>query len=133
MSSKLATSADLVFINQGITFSVYSDRHGTEKIFPFDLIPRPVADTEWQRLEAGLQQRIKVLNMFLDDLYHDRRTLREKVVPANMVLQSKAYRPEMDGFTPPGKQYLHVVGTDLVKDAAGEFRVLEDNGTLPRA
>ncbi len=127
----LRTNADLVFINQGITFSVYSDRRGTEKIFPFDLIPRPVADTEWQRLESGLQQRIKALNLFLDDLYHDRRALREGVVPEDLVLQSKAYRPEMNGFTPPGKQYLHVVGTDLVKDAAGEFRVLEDNGRTP--
>ena len=127
----LRASADLVFINQGVTFSVYSDRRGTEKIFPFDLIPRPVAVAEWQRLESGLRQRITALNLFLHDLYHDRRALREGVVPAELVLQSTSYRPEMEGFTPPGRQYLHVVGTDLVRDSAGEYRVLEDNGRTP--
>ena len=111
-------NADLVFINQGITFSVYSDRRGVEKIFPFDLIPRPVAASEWQPLEAGLLQRIKAINLFLYDVYHDRRILREGVVPEELVLKSKCYRPEMIGFDPPGKQYVHVVGTDLVRDAA---------------
>jgi uncharacterized circularly permuted ATP-grasp superfamily protein len=127
----LRAGADLVFINQGITFSVYSDRRGTEKIFPFDLIPRPVAAAEWQRIETGLVQRISALNLFLHDVYHDRRALREGVVPEELVARSKGYRPEMEGFTPPGGQYLHVVGTDLVKDASGEFRVLEDNGRTP--
>ncbi len=123
--------ADLVFVNQGITFSVYSDRRGVEKIFPFDLIPRPVAGAEWQRIEAGLLQRIRALNLFLHDVYHDRRILREKVVPEDLVLRSKGYRPEMVGFDPPGGQYLHVVGTDLVRDPAGTFLVLEDNGRTP--
>ena len=112
------TSADLAFINQGITFSVYSDRRGTEKIFPFDLIPRPVCGKEWDRLEAGLIQRIRALNLFLDDVYHDQRILKEGVIPANLVLESKGFRPEMVGFSPPGKQYVHVVGTDLIRDAA---------------
>jgi uncharacterized circularly permuted ATP-grasp superfamily protein len=125
------SSADLVFINNGITFSVYSDRRGTEKIFPFDLIPRPVYGTEWDRLEAGLVQRIRALNLFLDDVYHDQRILKEGVVPANLVLESKGFRPEMVGFSPPGKQYLHVVGTDLIRDRDGEFLVLEDNGRSP--
>jgi uncharacterized circularly permuted ATP-grasp superfamily protein len=128
---QLRNNADLVFVNQGITFSVYSDQRGVEKIFPFDLIPRTVSAAEWTRLEAGLIQRIRALNLFLDDVYHDRRILREKVVPEALVLQSTSYRPEMVGFEPPGKQYLHVVGTDLIRDEAGEFRVLEDNGRTP--
>jgi uncharacterized circularly permuted ATP-grasp superfamily protein len=125
------SSADLVFVNQGITFSVYSDRRGVEKIFPFDLIPRPVAATEWMMLEAGLLQRIRALNLFLHDVYHDRRILREGIIPTELVLKSKGYRPEMIGFDPPGKQYLHVVGTDLVRDSEGNFLVLEDNGRSP--
>jgi uncharacterized circularly permuted ATP-grasp superfamily protein len=125
------SSADLVFVNQGITFSVYADRRGVEKIFPFDLLPRPVAAAEWNVLEAGLVQRIQALNLFLHDVYHDQRILREGVVPAELVLQSKAYRPEMKGFDPPGSQYIHVCGTDLVRDARGQFLVLEDNGRTP--
>jgi uncharacterized circularly permuted ATP-grasp superfamily protein len=128
---QLRTNADLVFMNQGITFSVYSDRRGVEKIFPFDLIPRPVASSEWKMLEAGLVQRIQTLNLFLHDIYHDRRILSEGIVPEDLVLQSKAHRPEMVGFEPPGKQYLHVVGTDLIRDAKGQFLVLEDNGRTP--
>ena len=124
-------NADLVFVNQGITFSVYSDRRGVEKIFPFDLIPRPVAGAEWDSLEAGLAQRITAINHFLYDVYHDRRILREGVVPKELVLNSKCYRPEMIGFDPPGKQYVHVVGTDLIRDASGQFLVLEDNGRTP--
>jgi uncharacterized circularly permuted ATP-grasp superfamily protein len=124
-------NADLVFINQGITFSVYSDRRGVEKIFPFDLMPRPVSADQWQPLETGLLQRIKAINLFLYDVYHDRRILREGVVPEELVLNSKCYRPEMVGFDPPGKQYVHVVGTDLVRDANGQFVVLEDNGRTP--
>jgi uncharacterized circularly permuted ATP-grasp superfamily protein len=125
------TLADLAFINNGITFSVYSDRRGTEKIFPFDLIPRPVAGHEWDRLEGGLIQRIRALNLFLDDVYHDQRVLREGVIPSDLVLASNGFRSEMVGFNPPGKQYLHVVGTDLIRDPSGEFLVLEDNGRSP--
>jgi uncharacterized circularly permuted ATP-grasp superfamily protein len=124
-------SADLVFINQGVTFSVYSDRRGVEKIFPFDLIPRPVAAGEWPTLEAGLLQRIHALNLFLHDVYHDRRILREGVVPKELVVKSKCYRPEMVGFDPPGGQYIHIVGTDLVRDVNGRFLVLEDNARTP--
>jgi len=125
------STADLVFINHGITFSVYSDRRGTEKIFPFDLVPRPVASTEWNVLEKGLIQRITALNMFLYDVYHEQRILKEKVIPAEMVLGSKGFREEMVGFTPPGKQYIHVCGTDLIRDPKGRFLVLEDNGRTP--
>ena len=128
---KRRSSADLVFINQGITFSVYADRRGVEKIFPFDLIPRPVAAEDWERIELGLVQRIRALNLFLHDVYHDQRILKEKVIPRELVLGSKGFRPEMIGFDPPGKQYVHVVGTDLVRDAQGQFLVLEDNGRTP--
>jgi uncharacterized circularly permuted ATP-grasp superfamily protein len=124
-------NADLVFINQGITFSVYSDRRGVEKIFPFDLVPRPVAACEWNVLEPGLVQRIRAINLFLHDVYHERRILREGVVPEDLVLQSKGYRPEMIGFNPPGGQYVHIVGTDLVRDGRGQFLVLEDNARSP--
>ena len=124
-------NADLVFINQGITFSVYADRRGVEKIFPFDLIPRSVAAKEWQQIETGLHQRIKAINLFLYDVYHERQILREGVVPEELVLNSKCYRPEMIGFAPPGNQYIHVVGTDLIRDTNGQFLVLEDNGRTP--
>jgi uncharacterized circularly permuted ATP-grasp superfamily protein len=123
--------ADLVFTNQGITFSVYADRRGVEKIFPFDLIPRTVAGSEWSALEAGLLQRICALNHFLRDVYHDQRIIKEGVVPAELVLGSKGFRKEMIGFEPPKGQYIHVCGTDLVRDAEGRFLVLEDNGRTP--
>jgi len=123
--------ADLTFVNQGITFSVYSDLRGVEKIFPFDLIPRPVASAEWTKIEAGLLQRIDVLNQFLYDVYHDQRILKEKIIPEELVLGSKGFRKEMIGFTPAQKQYVHVCGIDLIRDAAGVFRVLEDNGRTP--
>ncbi len=124
-------SADLTFVNQGITFSVYSDRRGVEKIFPFDLIPRPVPAHEWRVLERGLVQRLRALNLFLLDVYHDQRILKAGVVPAELVLGSKGFRPEMVGFRPPGGTYIHVCGTDLIRDAAGQWRVLEDNGRTP--
>lgn len=124
-------NADLVFINQGITFSVYADRRGVEKIFPFDLIPRPIAGSEWDKLEDGLLQRINAINLFLYDVYHERRILRENEILRELVLKSKCYRPEMIGFEPPGRQYVHICGTDLVRDARGQFLVLEDNGRTP--
>ncbi|MGF1578945.1 MAG: circularly permuted type 2 ATP-grasp protein [Gemmataceae bacterium] len=125
------TNADLEFVNQGITFSVYSDRRGVEKIFPFDLIPRVIAAKEWEILEPGLKQRIQTLNMFLHDVYHDQKILKEGVVPTELVLNSTCYRPEMVDFEPPGNQYIHVVGTDLIRNTDGEFLVLEDNGRTP--
>ena len=125
------TNADLAFVNQGITFSVYADRRGVEKIFPFDLIPRPIPASEWQTLEAGLVQRLTALNLFLDDVYHGQRILKEGVIPADLVLGSKGFRKEMVGFKPPGGVYVHICGTDLIRDADGRFLVLEDNGRTP--
>ena len=96
------TSADLAFVNQGITFSVYSDRRGVEKIFPFDLMPRTIPASEWANLEVGLIQRVRALNLFLHDVYHEQRILREGIIPTDLVLGSKGFRQEMVGFTPPG-------------------------------
>ena len=124
-------NADLAFVNQGITFSVYSDRRGVEKIFPFDLIPRTIPAAEWVILEGGLIQRVKALNRFLHDVYNDRRILKEGRIPAELVLGSKGYRKEMIGFTPPGGVYVHICGTDLIRDTDGSFLVLEDNGRTP--
>lgn len=125
------TSADLAFVNQGITFSVYSDRRGVEKIFPFDLIPRTLPASEWCDLEKGLVQRVKALNLFLDDVYHDQRILKDGVIPAELVLGSKGFRKEMIGFKPPGGVYVHICGTDLIRDTDGQLLVLEDNGRTP--
>jgi uncharacterized circularly permuted ATP-grasp superfamily protein len=124
-------SADMAFVNQGITFSVYADRRGVEKIFPFDLIPRTVPSEEWDTLETGLKQRITALDAFLDDIYHDRRILKEGVLPAELVLGSKGFRPEMVGFRPPGGRYIHICGSDLIRDEQGQLLVLEDNGRTP--
>jgi uncharacterized circularly permuted ATP-grasp superfamily protein len=124
-------NADVAFMNQGITFSVYSDKRGVEKIFPFDAVPRPIPAHEWSIVEAGLEQRIKALNMFLDDVYHDQRIIKEGRIPAELVLGSKGYRKEMVGFRPPGGVYIHICGTDLIRDPRGQFVVLEDNGRTP--
>jgi uncharacterized circularly permuted ATP-grasp superfamily protein len=124
-------SADLAFVNQGVTFSVYADRRGVEKIFPFDLIPRPIPASEWSRVEKGLVQRLKALNLFLKDVYHEQCILKEGRIPSDLVLGSKGYRKEMEGFRPPGGVYIHICGTDLIRDAAGDFVVLEDNGRTP--
>jgi len=125
------TSADMAFVNQGITFSVYADRRGVEKIFPFDLIPRTVPAEEWYSVEAGLKQRITALDAFLDDVYHDQRILKEGVIPNDLVLGSKGFRQEMVGFRPPGGRYIHICGTDLIRDEKGQLLVLEDNGRTP--
>lgn len=125
------SSADIAFVNQGITFSVYADRRGVEKIFPFDVVPRPIPAAEWYVMESGLVQRIKALNLFLHDVYHEQRILKEGVIPADLVLGSKGFRPEMIGFRPPGGVYIHICGTDLIRDSNGEFLVLEDNGRTP--
>lgn len=125
------SAADFAFVTQGITFSVYSDCRGVEKIFPFDLVPRLVEKKEWHRLEIGLKQRTKALNLFLFDVYHDQKIINDNVVPRDMVETSKGFRKEMVGFTPPGKQYIHIVGTDLIRNPDGDFLVLEDNGRTP--
>ena len=119
--------ADLALLNSGITFTVYADEAGTERIFPFSLIPRIVSAAEWAHIEAGLVQRVTALNAFLGDVYNDQRILRDGVIPADIVVGAPSYNLRMVGFTPPLGVYAHIVGTDLVRDVRGRYVVLEDN------
>ena len=123
--------AEALLLKMGITFNVYGRDEGTEKIFPFDLIPRIVSNTDWKQIESGLKQRIYALNLFLQDIYNDKKILKDKVVPEDLILSSKTYRKECEGFTPPRGIWCHVTGTDLVRDRDGRFYVLEDNLRCP--
>jgi len=125
------SAVDAAFLRQGITFTVYSDEQGTERIFPFDLMPRIIPSAEWNMIESGLIQRMKALNLFLKDIYSEQRILKEKVVPAEDVLTAKHYRPEMVGVPVPKDIYIHVCGSDMVRDREGTYFVLEDNGRCP--
>ncbi len=124
-------AADLMMRHQGITFTVYGRDQGVERIIPFDPIPRLVAADEWDRIERGLKQRVRALNLFIHDVYHDRLILRDRAVPAEMVLGASAYRRECVGLRVPKDIYLHISGIDLIRDATGEYLVLEDNGRTP--
>lgn len=123
--------AEALLLKMGITFNVYGADEGTEKIFPFDLIPRIISDNDWQQIEAGLKQRIYALNEFLQDIYNDKKILRDKRVPEDLILSSKTYRSVCEGFTPPRKIWCHVTGTDLIRGKDGCFYVLEDNLRCP--
>lgn len=123
--------AERASLSQGITFTVYSGDEGTERIFPFDLIPRIVPAKEWDHIERGLAQRLTALNMFLHDIYHDQRIIKEKIIPAELIHSAKHFRPEFMGFDVPGNIYIHVCGTDLIRDNDGQYLVLEDNGRCP--
>ncbi|MGZ3417852.1 MAG: circularly permuted type 2 ATP-grasp protein [Polyangiales bacterium] len=123
--------AELALLNQGVTFSVYADSRGAEKIFPFDLVPRMVAAQDWKHLDRGLQQRVRALGMFLDDVYGPQRILEEKIIPRELVLGSKGYLPVVREMKPPGGVRIHISGIDLVRDPKGIFRVLEDNLRTP--
>ena len=123
--------ADLALLSAGITFNVYSEEEGTERIFPFSLIPRVIGAGEWSRVEAGLKQRLQALNLFLLDIYGEQRILNEQVVPDEIVLSSPGYKPEMAGFEPPLGVYAHIAGCDLVRDKQRGFVVLEDNLRTP--
>lgn len=123
--------ADLAFLNQGVTFTVYNSDEGVEKLIPFDLIPRIITRKKWDRLAAGLRQRITALNHFLYDIYHQQTILHDRVIPAEVALGSRGYRREFRGADVPLGIYVHVAGIDLVRDAAGEFYVLEDNVRTP--
>ncbi len=125
------TLAAQTFLQQGITFTVYSDDAGTERIFPFDPIPRIIPRHEWEHVERGLVQRITALNLFLHDVYHEQRIVKEGVVPAEMVKSAKHFRPEFMGFDVPRDIYIHICGSDLIRDRAGTYFVLEDNGRCP--
>jgi uncharacterized circularly permuted ATP-grasp superfamily protein len=124
-------TAEVQLREKGITFAVYGHREGTEKIWPFDLVPRVIAALEWRMIEAGLIQRIRALNLFLDDIYGNKQILHDGVVPYDLVMTATTYRPQMEGFRPPKGVWTHITGTDLVRDAAGDIYVLEDNLRCP--
>ena len=123
--------ADVSFRNQGITFTVYGDQRGVEKIMPFDLVPRIIPADEWDVIERGLAQRITALNLFCQDIYHDQRILREGVIPADLIYGARMFRREMFHVNVPKNIYMHICGTDLVRDRDGRYLVLEDNGRTP--
>jgi uncharacterized circularly permuted ATP-grasp superfamily protein len=123
--------ADALFHRVGITFAVYGQDEGAERLIPFDIVPRVMPLEEWIRLETGLKQRVRALNAFIHDIYHDQQILKAGVIPAEQVLCNSQYRPEMQGVDVPGGIYAHIAGIDIVRDGAGEFRVLEDNLRVP--
>jgi uncharacterized circularly permuted ATP-grasp superfamily protein len=127
---KLA-EADLLFRRAGITFAVYGDETGTERLIPFDIVPRIIPAAEWDFLQRGLRQRVTALNAFLHDVYHDQEILRAGRIPAAQVLCNVQYRPEMQGVDVPMDVYAHIAGIDLVRAGAGEYYVLEDNLRVP--
>ena len=130
-TSDLQQAADFSLLNQGVTFTVYSDARGTEKIFPFDLMPRILTGAEWRHIEAGVVQRMTALNLFLEDIYHDQKILKDGVVPTHQVVGSSLYCREMTGLNPPGGIHVHIGGIDLIRNQSGDFHVLEDNLRVP--
>jgi uncharacterized circularly permuted ATP-grasp superfamily protein len=126
-----AADAERDLLERGITFTVYSDATAIDRILPFDLIPRVITAEEWQTLEAGVVQRVRALNLFLHDVYHDRKILNDGVVPRDLVLGNAGYCQAMIGFTPPLGTYVHVCGIDIIRDDTGRTLVLEDNARTP--
>ncbi len=122
---------DRSLLHMGITFTVYGDESGTEKIFPFDLIPRIVEAFEWSHIEAGLKQRIKALNHFIHDIYHQQEIVNDEVLPRDLLEKAKSFRHQCVGLNPPGGIWCHVTGTDLVRHSDGAIYVLEDNLRCP--
>jgi uncharacterized circularly permuted ATP-grasp superfamily protein len=123
--------ADLAFHRVGITFAVYGEEAGKERLIPFDIIPRIIPAAEWKAMQSGLRQRVKALNMFLHDVYHDQEILKACKIPAEQVLNNTQFRPVMQGVDLPGQVYAHIAGVDIVRAGAGEFYVLEDNLRVP--
>jgi len=121
----------LSLLNQGITFTVYGEKDGIDRIFPFDFVPRIIPAAEWRRIEAGLVQRITTLGLFLLDIYGEQKCLKDGVLPAELVYSRKEYKRELLGVIPPRKIFTHIVGTDIIRDDAGRYLVLEDNCRCP--
>jgi len=124
-------AAERALMQMGITFNVYGEQAGVEKIFPFDIVPRIVPAAEWRVLEKGLKQRIHALNLFIHDIYHDQKILKAGVVPREIILTAKSYRRQLIGWEPPGGIWCHITGTDLVRHSDGQIYVLEDNLRCP--
>ncbi|AIE84818.1 circularly permuted type 2 ATP-grasp protein [Fimbriimonas ginsengisoli] len=123
--------ADLTLVNQGITFTVYGDTQGIEKPFPVDLVPRIVPAAEWRHIEKGLEQRVRALNLFLHDVYHEGKILKDGRVPRELVVNAPNYRRAFVGADVPDDIYVHICGTDIIRDVDGTYRVLEDNCRTP--
>jgi len=124
-------AVNTALLQRGVTFTVYADSAGTERVFPFDIIPRILTAEEWGRIERGIQQRVRAINSFIYDVYHGERILREKRVPRDLVYSSKNYNREMIDVDVPHDVYIHVSGIDLIRDESGTFMVLEDNCRTP--
>lgn len=124
---------DLLFHRVGITFNVYGNSEGTERLIPFDPLPRIITASEWEKISRGLAQRAKALNLFLDDIYHDGKIIKQGIIPGRAVYGNSLYSPIMAGLTLPGGVYAHIIGTDLVRNSDGNYYVLEDNMRTPRA
>ena len=123
--------AELLFRRIGITFAVYGEAESTERLIPFDVIPRILSGKEWTTMEKGLKQRVKALNMFLGDIYHNRDILRARIIPDDLIFQNPVFRPEMNGQDVPHDVYVHIAGIDIVRVDAENFYVLEDNARTP--
>ncbi len=123
--------AEAIFRRQGITFAVYGDNQASERLIPFDIIPRVFAAAEWRRLSAGIEQRVRALNAFIHDLYHRQEILRAGRIPHDIIIQNEAFVPEMVGVSPARGIYAHIIGIDIVRVAENEFYVLEDNCRTP--
>jgi len=123
--------ADLIFRRVGITFAVYGEESGTERLIPFDIVPRVIKAAEWKILEAGLRQRVQALNMFLKDIYNEQKILATGLIPPEQIFNNEQYRPEMQGVKVAGDIYAHIAGVDVVRAGEGEFYVLEDNLRVP--
>jgi len=124
-------SAERALLHMGITFNVYGDSAGTERIFPFDLVPRIVSASEWRVIERGLKQRIHALNLFINDVYHDQKIVKDGVIPALLIRSAKSFRPPCVGMNPRRQIWCHITGTDLVRHRDGRIYVLEDNLRCP--
>lgn len=131
LNEKQIQASDL-FMNQGITFTVYSDdNQGIERIFPFDIIPRIITKAEWSEIENGIKQRLKALNLFLEDVYNGQHIIKDGIIPASLVASCPHYIQEVHGIKVPHNIHVHIAGIDLIRGAKGEFYVLEDNLRCP--
>ena len=126
-------SAEATFRQLGITFAVYGDSDASERIIPFDIVPRIFLASEWARLSDGLVQRVEAINAFLHDIYGERRILAEGVLPPDLIFGNPQFRPEIAGIRPPHDVWAHICGIDLVRTGPDDFFVLEDNARTPRA
>ncbi len=124
-------AADATIREMGVSFTVYTEQGNIDRAWPFDIIPRVISKKQWDKTAAGLEQRLRALNMFIDDLYHDQRIIKDGIIPEFVLKQSKNYRKECEGISPPFGVWAHICGTDLVRDKDGEFYVLEDNLRVP--